>query len=332
MTEMLRGEYPRPQLVRADWLNLNGVWNFEFDDEAAGEREKWYEHPSFSRTIRVPFCYQSKLSGIGDPSFHDIVWYHRTFTVPTAYQGKRLILHFGAVDYECKVWVNGRLAAIHEGGHTPFDADITDLLQGADNSIVVKAVDYSRDAALPRGKQYWEETSAGIFYTRTTGIWQTVWIEPVHDLHIRRIRLTPDIDTNEVSLQAFVQGWDTRAKLHLKSVISFAGQVVSEDSFSVTGKDEMRRIRLHDFNDHGLGRWWSPERPNLYDLELTLLVDGEVVDTVASYFGMRKISIEDGVVLLNNRPYYMKMVLDQGYFPDGLLTAPSDEALKKTLS
>lgn len=331
MTEMLRGEYPRPQLVRADWLNLNGVWNFEFDDEAAGEREKWYEHPSFSRTIRVPFCYQSKLSGIGDPSFHDIVWYHRTFTVPTAYQGKRLILHFGAVDYECKVWVNGRLAAIHEGGHTPFDADITDLLQGADNSIVVKAVDYSRDAALPRGKQYWEETSAGIFYTRTTGIWQTVWIEPVHDLHIRRIRLTPDIDTNEVSLQAFVQGWDTRAKLQLKSVISFAGQVVSEDSFSVTGKDEMRRIRLHDFNDHGLGRWWSPERPNLYDLELTLLVDGEAVDTIASYFGMRKISIEDGVVLLNNRPYYMKMVLDQGYFPDGLLTAPSDEALKKDI-
>lgn len=331
MTEMLRGEYPRPQLVRADWLNLNGVWNFEFDDEAAGEREKWYEHPSFSRTIQVPFCYQSKLSGIGDPSFHDIVWYHRNFTVPTAYQGKRLILHFGAVDYECKVWVNGRLAAIHEGGHTPFDADITDLLQGADNSIVVKAVDYSRDAALPRGKQYWEEQSAGIFYTRTTGIWQTVWIEPVHDLHIRRIRLTPDIDTNEVSLQTFVQGWDTRAKLQLKSVISFAGQVVSEDIFSVTGKDEMRRIRLHDFNDHGLGRWWSPERPNLYDLELTLLVDGEAVDTVASYFGMRKISIEDGVVLLNNRPYYMKMVLDQGYFPDGLLTAPSDEALKKDI-
>jgi beta-galactosidase/beta-glucuronidase len=168
MNQPTRSEYPRPQFVREHWMNMNGEWEFDYDDENNGERQLWYENHSFSKKIQVPFCYQSELSGIGDTSFHDIVWYRRTFTVPTDYEGKNFILHFGAVDYDSKVWVNGKLVATHEGGHTPFHADITDVLKTSENTIVVKAVDYSKDVTLPRGSQYWQEKSAGIFYCSTT--------------------------------------------------------------------------------------------------------------------------------------------------------------------
>ncbi|WP_123039584.1 glycoside hydrolase family 2 protein [Cohnella candidum] len=331
MTELQRrSEYPRPQFVRGQWMNLNGEWDFEFDDGNVGEREGWNEGSRpFSKKIQVPFCYQSELSGIADTSFHDVVWYRRTLAVPAEYKGKRLHLHFGAVDYEATVWVNGKRVAAHEGGHTPFHADITDVLTDGENVIVVRAVDYSKDVTLPRGKQFWEEKSAGIFYTRTTGIWQSVWLEPVAETHVRRVRLTPDIDRNELKLQAFFGGLPAGAEVSMRATITFQGMPVTEDTFKVTNETESRTIGIHDFNDHGLGRWWSPEKPNLYDLQLTLLVDGQETDNVSSYFGMRKISIEDGVVLLNNRPYYMKLVLDQGYFPAGLLTAPSDEDLRR---
>lgn len=326
----LREEYPRPQFVRAEWLNLNGEWEFAFDDAETGERDGWHEGArEFPARIAVPFCYQSELSGIADTAFHDTVWYRRSFVLPANYAGKRIVLHFGAVDYECRVWVNGKLVLAHEGGHTPFKADVTEALQDGENVVVVKAVDYSKDVTLPRGKQFWEEKSAGIFYTRTTGIWQSVWLEPVAPTHLSRIRLTPDIDHNQLKLQAFVAGLRPGADVALRATVSFDGEFVSEDTFRVTRGAETRIIGLHDFNDHGLGRWWTPEKPNLYDLRLTLLVDGKEADRVDSYFGMRKISVEDGVVLLNNRPYEMRLVLDQGYFPQGLLTAPSDDALKR---
>lgn len=327
----LRSEYPRPQFIRKQWMSLNGTWAFDFDDDNAGERQGWQDGGRrFSKLIEVPFCYQSVLSGLADTSFHDIVWYSRTFAVPEEYAGQRLLLHFGAVDYEASVWVNGKLVAKHEGGHTPFHADITDALIDGDNALVVKAVDYSKDVTLPRGKQFWEEKSAGIFYTRTTGIWQSVWLEPVSPQNIGRIRLTPNIDRNELSLQAFIGGFKEGANVSLRTAISFEGKPVTEDEIKITSQLQCRTIGIADFNDHGgLGRWWTPDRPNLYDLTLTLFVDGKEVDRVASYFGMRKISIEDGVVLLNNRPYTMKLVLDQGYFPTGLLTAPSDDDLRR---
>ncbi|WP_127532815.1 glycoside hydrolase family 2 protein [Paenibacillus kobensis] len=331
MSMQPRAEYPRPQFVRDRWLNLNGEWEFEFDDNNAGEREDWQSGAqAFSRTIIVPYCYQSELSGIGETAFHDIVWYKRSFRIPVEYGNSRILLHFGAVDYEARVWVNGKLVASHEGGHTPFQADITDALSDEDNLLVVRAVDYSKDVTLPRGKQFWEEKSAGIFYTRTTGIWQTVWLEPVSETHLGRCRVTPDIDNNEVKLQAFVEAASGR-DVSLRATVTFQGALVSEDTFRMTRASETRTITIHDFNDHGLGRWWSPEKPNLYDLRLTLLVDGQETDTVQAYFGMRKISVEDGVVLLNNRPYEMRMVLDQGYFPTGLLTAPTDEDLKRDI-
>ncbi len=327
--QLVRNEYPRPQFVREAWMSLNGEWNFDYDDHGTGEREAWYEHHDFTSKIIVPFCYQSRLSGIGETEFHDTVWYQKDFSVPDAYRKGRLLLHFGAVDYEAKVWVNSKLVALHEGGHTPFHADITDVLVEGDNTVVVKATDYSRDVTLPRGKQYWKEKSTGIFYTRTTGIWQSVWLEPVPETYIRRIRLTPDIDENDIALEVFLSGYRPGAVVSITAAVTFNGEFVAEDTFSLRHESTSRHIHLEDFNDHGLGRWWTPEKPNLYDLKLTLSVDGVVADHVKSYFGMRKISIEDGKLLLNNRSYFMRMVLDQGYFPDGILTAPSDDDLRR---
>ncbi|MDQ0060175.1 glycoside hydrolase family 2 protein [Paenibacillus harenae] len=329
-----RNEYPRPQFERSTWVNLNGEWQFAYDDANAGLDEGWFaggtDGGPFEKTIQVPFCYQSELSGINEQAFHDIVWYRKEIEIPKAMAGKRIILHFGAVDYEAKVWVNGRLVACHEGGHTPFHADITAAMHvsGA-NRIVVRAQDYSKDVTLPRGKQYWKEKSEQVFYTRTTGIWQTVWLEAVHPTHLGKVRLTPDIDQNKIHIRSFIAEADASRSLRLNIKITFGGELVAEDLIRVMASEEEVSIKLHDFNDHGLGRWWSPEKPQLYDVEFTLLDEDQEIDRVSSYFGMRKISIEKGILCLNNRPYYMKLVLDQGYFPGGVLTAPSDDMLRK---
>lgn len=331
MASISRNEYPRPQFERTEWINLNGTWEFEFDDHDMGEEAKWHKDRPFSKKINVPFCFQSELSGIGDTSFHDIVWYRRNLVLPDSYMGKRIILHFGAVDYSAKVWVNGEFVIAHEGGHTPFSADITNALQEGNNTIVVRVQDYSKDVTLPRGKQHWKEKSELIFYTRTTGIWQTVWLEPVSASYLQRVQLTPDIDHNNIQIRSFVDGWFENSDLRLKISISFQGKPVVEDLIQIVEKEEERTIKLHDFNDHSMGRWWSPEHPNLYDIQFTLIENGQIADQVNSYFGMRKISVEDGMICLNNRPYYMKLILDQGYFPGGVLTAASDEAFRKDI-
>ena len=178
-TDVPRQEYPRPQCSRPDWLNLNGPWEFALDDTNVGLEERWFNSPGFSRTIIVPFSVESRMSGIGDVSFHPCVWYRRLFRVPGSWAGKRILLNFGAVDYKATIWVNGIPCAWHEGGHTPFHCDITGQLVDGDNVLIVRAEDPPTDRYIPRGKQHWEEKPASIFYARTTGIWQTVWIEPV---------------------------------------------------------------------------------------------------------------------------------------------------------
>lgn len=329
MSNFIRQDYPRPQFQRDSWLSLNGEWEFEFDDNQLGDQQKWYEEHAFTRKITVPFCFQSPLSGIGTNEFHDVVWYKRELTVPDDLLGKRLILHFGAVDYLAWVWINGQLVKFHEGGHTPFSADITHAIRNGSNTIVVKAQDFSRDVTLPRGKQYWKEKSASIFYTRTTGIWQSVWLEAVADIYLQKVKFTPDIDTYQIRLHYSIPHWQHNLDIRLKTKITFRGEAVHEDVIKVQGTEETREIRLNDRNDHHMSRLWSPEHPNLYDVEFQLLVGNEMIDRVHSYFGMRKISVESGVVCLNNRPYKMKMVLDQGYFPDGILTPPTDEAIRR---
>jgi beta-galactosidase/beta-glucuronidase len=335
-----RAEYPRPQFERNDWLNLNGQWEFEFDDLDEGERQHWYVNGGqpFTQTITVPYCFQSKLSGIGDTTVHDIVWYRRAVDVPEAFHGKRIILHFGAVDYAAKVWVNGQLVARHEGGHTPFEADITEALgESGGNQIVVRAQDYSKDLALPRGKQYWKDRSEGIFYTRTTGIWQSVWLEAVGETCLKSVKLTPDIDANSIHMRfhlslPYTNGASGTGSLAVRTTVSFSGEIVAEDVFGIRGETESRTICLTDSFGTGVGgarkRWWTPESPRLFDVEFTLERDGRPIDQVRSYFGMRKISLENGKLYLNNVPYFMKLVLDQGYFPESLLTPPTDEAIR----
>ena len=341
-----RPGYPRPQFRRDDWTNLNGEWHFAFDDGDTGLAERWQnvafenlrsgESP-FDRSIDVPFCYQSKLSGIGETTFHDVVWYARTFEyAPGA--SERLLLHFGAVDYRATVWVNGLQVASHEGGHTPFSADVTDALAGetGENIVVVRAEDPGRDVTIPRGKQYWKEESEDIFYTRTTGIWQTVWLEPVNRRRIEDLRLTPNVDAASIALEVSVA--NIEPGMGLRAGVTLEGEPVLQETFELRSSPAERSLPLRrgDAPDtsHTSERpgpaLWSPEEPSLYDLRLELLDEGGgVLDAVESYFGMRKIEVKDGKVFLNGRPLYQRLVLDQGYFPEGILTAPTDDDLRR---
>ncbi len=350
MSSAPRPEYPRPQFRRSEWTGLNGEWGFAFDDADAGLSEGWYSvtvedlrsgGSPFDRSITVPFCYQSKLSGIEETAFHDVVWYARFFEYSAASADERLLLHFGAVDYRASVWVNGMPVARHEGGHTPFSADITSALgdSGDGNVIVVRAEDPSRDVTIPRGKQYWREKSEGIFYTRTTGIWQTVWLEPVNCRRVDSVRLTPEVDAATLNAEVAIEGIEPG--MTLRFIVDLDGERVLEDLISVQSSLVERRLPLLQRgmapDTPRLSEWprpalWSPESPKLYDLKLELLDEsGETLDAVESYFGMRKIEARDGRIFLNNRPYYQRLVLDQGYFPDGILTAPTDDDLRRDI-
>lgn len=331
----LQTEYPRPQFQRDNWLNLNGEWNFSFDDKEAGLKEKWYQDFPEGQVITVPFAYQTENSGIGDRSFHEVVWYNRTFSVPEEWKGKRIHLNFGAVDYRAWVYVNGEKATFHQGGNVPFSADITDLLIAGENDLTVRVEDPSEDTTIPRGKQYWHEESASIFYTRTTGIWQTVWLEPVAENSIKSIRWTPEIDRGDIDFEAEIEGVIPE-NTALRLSVSFQGEPVFCEEIAVYQAHIKRSVNIRSrfpdrSNIHGPGWYWSPEHPNLFDARVELFTDGKAADKLTSYFGMRKVSIENGKFMLNNKPYYQKLVLDQGYFPGGLLTADSDDALKQDI-
>jgi beta-galactosidase/beta-glucuronidase len=332
--KQVRNEYPRPQFKRQEWLNLNGEWDFTFDDHNQGLKEKWYKQFPEDKKIIVPFAYQTEQSGINDPSFHEVVWYRKKFSVDEAWLDQEIILHFGAVDYLSWVYVNGELVTFHEGGNTPFSANITSFYnKNEENEIVVRVEDPSEDVTIPRGKQYWHEQSASIFYTRTTGIWQPVWLEPVHAQNIEGIRFTPDIDRGDITVEYDVPKDEA---LSIKTTISYKGKLLVEEESKVLESYVKRSYNIRNrFTDrsniHDDGWYWTPENPNLFDVNIQLLKDGTVLDSVDSYFGMRKVSIEDGRFLLNNKPYYQKLVLDQGYFPGALLTAPTDDDLKKDI-
>lgn len=314
-----RCEYPQPQFEREDWVNLNGYWEFEFDDANAGLNENWAgDGAKFSRNILVPFCFESPKSEIGDPSEHSCVWYRRRFVIPEHWRD-RVLLHFGAVDYHASVWVNGRPAGEHEGGHTPFRFDITSFLRPGPNTLTVRVEDPPTDRYIPRGKQHWQANPQSIFYTRTTGIWQTVWLEPVGESYLERVRIDPNLE-GSVVFDARI----TRAApdLQFYATISYQGRVLASGMSEVAGAQATVAAFLRD------PKWWSPESPCLYDVTFELTKGNRVLDRAHSYFGFRSISTQDGKVLLNGEPLYLKMVLDQGYWPESNLTPPSDEAIR----
>ena len=321
-----RSEYPRPQFRRAEWQTLNGTWEFAFDDENVGLVERWFDAAQkhdFPLSITVPFVYQSELSGLGNREFHNVLWYRRSFQVPQSWAGRNVLLHFGAVDYRAWVWVNGQMVAQHEGGHTPFHADITPFL-AEENEVVVRVEDIATDRSQPRGKQYWKEQPEGIFYTGSSGIWQPVWLEPVAPVHLERVRFTPRLDEQAVEVHCYT-GVTVSGIVELE--ISFEGKPVASAWLELKEGEGSALVALNELH------LWSPQAPNLYDVTIRLDQDnsptGEAVDEVHSYFGMREVAISEGRVLLNGEPYTMKLVLDQGYYPDGLLTPPTDAAIRR---
>ena len=324
---MSQFEYPRPQLVRDAWQSLNGEWEFAFD------HEQRFSHPGdpidWSARINVPFAPESKASGIGDESFHMACWYRRTFDLDQ--RGAHTMLHFGAVDYHARVWVNGVLVAEHEGGHTPFHADITDALaEGPTQTIIVHVEDDPGDLAKPRGKQDWQPEPHSIWYPRTTGIWQTVWLESLPATYIGSLRWTPVFDGFEMGCEVLAGG-DIRNNLAVSVRLLHNGVLLAADRYLLVGRAANRKIVLSDpgIDDSRNDLLWSPERPTLLDAELTLYCGDEVLDTVRSYTALRSVAINRDRFMLNGRPYPLRLVLDQGYWPDTLMTAPSDEALRR---
>lgn len=322
-------DYPRPQFVRDHWMNLNGTWGFRFDDDHVGEIEKWQQQLAETHKIIVPFTYETQASGIGIEEFHPRVWYSRKVSIPEEADGKRVILHFQAVDYLAKVWVNGVLAGEHQGAYTAFSLDITPyLVFGADNIVTVKAED-SDDCTQPRGKQRWTKDNFECFYVQTTGIWQTVWLEYVEEQHLETVKITPDLDHARVCFDYYVSGLETATgSLRLEAIVTFKDRPVKTVSLAV---DRSRLSVEVDLIHEAMGPWkrsfWSPKQPNLYDVEFVLYRDDVIIDRVISYFGMRKVSIEKGKVLLNNGPIYQRLILDQGYWTESHLTPPSEEAI-----
>jgi beta-galactosidase/beta-glucuronidase len=317
-----RSEHPNPIFTRAPWQTLNGAWEFEFDDQDRGLAERWFAGArKLGKTIKVPFAFQSRLSGIGDTSFHDVVWYRRTFELPPSFKGKRTLLNFGAVDYEAAVWLNGERVGEHRGGHVGFALDVTDYVKAGENAVVVRVWDPGTDRSIPRGKQYWRLRSESIWYTRTTGIWQPVWIEAAGPVYVKRLRITPNVDESQVHVEAVLNR--SLPDLKLRATVRLDNQTRAQSEIPAALLRPTAILKLTG------QRLWSPERPTLYDLTVELLdAKGEPLDRVDSYFGQRKIAVHDGKVYLNNAPYYQRLVLDQGYWPESLLTPPSDAAIK----
>ena len=315
-----RPEYPRPQCMRPTWLCLNGEWQFEIDPGDSG-LERGLLQRELSQRILVPFCPESPLSGIGNPDFLTAVWYRRTVTIPSAWAGQRVLLHFQAVDHDATVWVNGQELGRHRGGFTPFSVELPSELIGHEATIVVRARDYNH-IPQARGKQAQTYHNVECVYTRTTGIWQTVWLEPVPQSYLRRPRLTPDVANGLIRLVQPISA--QRAGLRLQASLRDGDGVVSTAS-CLTGWNLSPQLDLPV--PAARRHLWSPEHPFLYDLEIQIL-DGEtVIDQITSYAGLRSISIEGKAITLNGQKLFQRLVLDQGYYPDGIMTAPSDEAL-----
>ena len=321
--------YPRPQLERAEWFDLDGEWEFALDPDAIW---KTPDDPVWNARIRVPFSPETVASGINHPGFYRACWYRREFDAPQLNPGDRLIVHFCAVDYRAKVWVNGNLAAEHEGGYTPFSADVTEYLKPSGPQVVtVWAHDDPADLSKPRGKQDWQLHPHSIWYPRTTGIWQPVWLERVRSTYIGQIRWTPNVERWEIGFEAWLNG-ARRDDLRLNVKLYAGDTLLADDTYAVVAQEVHRRIALSDpgIDDYRNELLWSPVTPTLIFAELKLTsADGELLDSVRSYTALRSIGVQGDKFVLNGRPYQLRMVLDQGYWPETGITAPDDEAYRR---
>ncbi|MCF7730792.1 MAG: hypothetical protein K9N23_03855 [Akkermansiaceae bacterium] len=316
-----RPEHPRPDMLRENWMTLNGEWQFEIDKAADGEARGLTYGKDLNAKIIVPFCPESKLSGLGLGNTRKLkdVWYRRTFELPSTMKGKRVRIHFGGVDYQAWVYINGQLAGSHIGENVEFNFDITSLLKDGANEVVVKVLDNMWSGLQPCGKQCGDQ-SYSCFYTRTTGIWQPVWLEAVGSSFVESLSVVPDPDNARVLITARIDGRDQ--DLTLKAEAFADGRLMGSD----TTKGPWQNTLVVNLKEKKL---WEPGAPFLYDLKLTLSSGNDQIDELKSYFGLRKITIDGRKILINGKPVFQRLILDQGFYPDGLWTAPSDEELKK---
>ncbi|HEY6374224.1 MAG TPA: glycoside hydrolase family 2 TIM barrel-domain containing protein [Edaphobacter sp.] len=321
-------EHPCPQFRRESWSSLNGAWDFHIDGAGLNENP---EAVTWDSTINVPFSPETKASGVANSGFYSVVWYRQTFVAPALESGEHLVLHFEAVDYQATVWVNGAKACQHQGGYTPFSADVTAALRGGGElqEIIVRAEDDPADLTKPRGKQAWRLERHSIWYPRTTGIWQTVWLERVPPLHLEGLQWTSSLARWEIGLDAtIVVPFGRRLTLAVKLMREHI--VLATDTYEVVGGEVHRRIALSDpgIDDYRNDLLWSPDSPTLIDAFLKLWdEEGRVIDEVQSYTALRAVKTQGDKFILNGRPLILRLVLDQGYWPDSGLTAPSDQAL-----
>ena len=321
--DLPRPEHPRPDFQRESWLNLNGEWQFEVDAKAEGEQHGWSSGHDLAQRIVVPFCPESRLSGLGlATNYLPHVWYRRQFQVPAALRGKRLLLHFGAVDYIARIWLNGQFLGEHRGGYTPFAFEATTGVRDGDNELVVHVTDDLRSGLQPGGKQS-HGKSEGCVYTRTTGIWQTVWLEAVGETYLSEFTITPDLDGGRIILQGSLNGPAKDVTLRVRAYAG--GDLVGEDTMPAAWHSTITVLKLKQVVP------WQAGKPFLYDLTIDTLRGGKVLDSVQSYCGLRKITIEGNRFLINDRPVFQRLILDQGFYPDGIYTAPSDEALRRDI-
>ncbi len=316
-----RPEYPRPQFVREAWKNLNGPWEFAFDFGDSGEaRGMFTADAAYPQTINVPFCPESKLSGIGYTDFMSAVWYRRYITLTEKQCQSRIFLRFGAVDYKASVYVNGKKLAVHKGGYASFGVEITAAVEPGENMIVVQAQDNTRGAGQPAGKQCPDYASRACHYTRTTGIWQTVWLEFVPKAFIKSVNVTTDTANGLVTFDAHFDGLTQPADF--TAVVSYDGGKVSEVTARAGMAGTTVQVKVDDVKP------WMPGSPALYDVIYTLKCACGAEDVVRSYFGFHTSEIVGNQFLINGKKIFQRLVLDQGFYPDGIYTAPTDEALK----
>lgn len=319
-----RPEYPRPQMVRNDWLNLNGEWQFEIDHGRSGRARELHKSEQLESKINVPFCPESKLSGVENKDFMSAVWYRREFIVPEDWLSERVLIHFGAVDYDAEVWINGNSVGKHKGGYTSFTFDITSHVRKGVNVISICAEDDVRTGLQPGGKQSSRFESYGCYYTRTTGIWQTVWLESVPKTYLKSFNVVPDPDNKCVHLSASLQGNITEGMTFTVKAM-YDNRLSGEQTSKVSGNHLNLAVGVSDVH------LWEPGIPRLYDLEFTLCQGDKCIDSVKSYFGMRTVTLTDNEILINGKPVFQRFVLDQGYYPDGIYTAPEDDDLRKDI-